>query len=200
MTVIGAGQQGYRGRMRSVSRRSGCCRLLLPGRPGSGYGQCMAESGATRKPVRGRLRALRPQDRVVFNGRKVMITEAEAAVGYPVPLPDTVAASRANLDEVWVNSDTRQVGLVFAEKITIRMQPAIHPDPAHHFDRFVAENNVVAEVGQLRGQPALIITPNTDAYDSNPALVEFYRGDIDISVFSYDYGTATLLAVAESMP
>jgi len=30
MMVIDAGQQAYRGRTRSVRRRSGCCRLLLP--------------------------------------------------------------------------------------------------------------------------------------------------------------------------
>jgi hypothetical protein len=137
---------------------------------------------------------------VVFNGRKVTSTEAEAAVAYKVPLPRTSAASQANLDEVWVNSDTRRVGLVFAEKIMIRMQPAIHPDPALAFERFVAETSAIAEVGRVHGEPALVITPNTDAPKSNPAWIEFYRDGISVSVFSHHYGTARLLAVAESMP
>jgi hypothetical protein len=136
---------------------------------------------------------------VVFNGRKTTtVTDAETVVGYPVPLPDTSAASRANLDEVWVNAG-RCVGLVFAGKITITMAPAIHPDPGLAFERFVAENNVIAEVGRVHGEPALVITPNTDAYASNPAWVEFCRDGISISVHSHHYGTAALLAVADSM-
>jgi hypothetical protein len=47
----------------------------------------------------------------VVNGRKTTITEAEAALGYPVPLPSTSAAGEDNLDGVWMNTDTRHVGL-----------------------------------------------------------------------------------------
>lgn len=135
----------------------------------------------------------------MFNGRKTTLAEAEEAVGYPVLLPDTPAASRINMDGVWMNDATRTVGLVFAGKITVLMRPAICPDPAARFERFVVENNVIAEVNQVHGQPALVITPNTDAYESNPAWVEFYRDGISISVFSHHYGTATLLAAAESL-
>lgn len=158
----------------------------------------MADSGASGKPRRSGI-ALRPQDRPVFNGRKTTIAEAEAAVGYPVRLPETPAASQANLDGVWMNDATRTVGLVFAGKITVLMRPDSGLDPAVRFERFVVENNVTAEVSQVHGEPALVITPNTDAYESNPAWVEFHRNGISINVFSHHYGTAALLAVAESL-
>jgi hypothetical protein len=168
-----------------------CCR--------EGYSQRMTDSGTTRKPRPSRP-VLRPQDQVVFNGRKATITEAEAAVGYPVPLPDTSVANQANLDEVWVNDGRRHVWLVFAGKITVSLHPAVHADQARHFERFVVENDATAEVGQVHGQPALIISPNTDACESNPAWVEFYRDGISINVVSHHYGTEILLAAAESMP
>lgn len=184
----------YHGHLRTIRLLP----LLLPHTPS--YRRRMTDSGATRKPRRSSGPALRPQDRPVFDGHKTTIAEAEAAIGYPVPLPNTAAASQANLDGVWMNDATRHVGLVFAGKITIRMLPAIHPDPARRFETFIGQNNVTAEVGQVHGEPALVISPNTDGYESNPAWVEFYRDGISVNVFSHHYGTVTLLAVAESMP
>jgi len=67
------------------------------------------------------------------------------------------------------------------------------------FKAFIAENNATAAMGQVNGQPALVIEPNTDAPRSNPAWVEFNRNGIDINVVSSSYGTDTLLAVADSM-
>lgn len=158
----------------------------------------MSDPAAARGPIRGRLRALRPEDRYVFDGRKTTVGDAQAIVSYPVLLPNTSAANEANLAEVWVNSK-RAVALVFDGEIVITMAPAIHLDPVRWFETFIAENNVVAAIGQVHGQPALVITPNTDFYKSNPAWVEFYSDGIDINVHSHSHGTATLLAVANSM-
>jgi hypothetical protein len=71
--------------------------------------------------------------------------------------------------------------------------PAIHSDPARRFETFIAQNNVTAEVGQVHGKLALVISPNTDASESNSAWVEFYRDGISVNVFSHHYGTATPL-------
>ena len=49
-------------------------------------------------------------------GRRTTVAGARAAVHYPVPLRDTSAASQANLTQVWVNSDMRDVGLVSREE------------------------------------------------------------------------------------
>ena len=57
---------------------------------------------------------------------KTTVAGAEAAVGYPVPVPSTAAASRANLTGVWVAPDSgRQAALVFDNgKVRIMMSPA----------------------------------------------------------------------------
>jgi hypothetical protein len=59
---------------------------------------------------------------------------------------------------------------------------------------------VTAAIGQVNGQPALVITPNTDASThSNPAVVIFNRNSVHVGIYSNTYGTDTLLAIAESM-
>jgi hypothetical protein len=95
----------------------------------------------------------------------------------------------------------RQVALVFDNgKVEITMAPAQYRNPLRNFRAFIAENRVTAAIGQVNGQPALVITPKTDATThSNPAYVEFDRNGIDINISSHTYGTGTLLAIASSM-
>lgn len=136
----------------------------------------------------------------LVNEQKTTLASAPEAVGFPVPLPDTTAASPGNLTQGWMNGAQQQVALVFdGGKLTIMMWPADYADPASEFKTFTAENNASSAVGQVNGQPALIIQPGTDAPASNPAWVEFERNGIDINVVSDSYGTDTLLTVADSI-
>jgi hypothetical protein len=136
----------------------------------------------------------------LVNGQKATVADAQAAVGFPVPLPNATAASQGSLTQAWKNSEQQQVALVFdGGKLTIMMWPATYQDPASEFQAFIAENNATATMGQVNGQPALVIEPNTDAPHSNPAWVEFNRNGIDINIASPSYGTDTLLAVANTM-
>jgi hypothetical protein len=98
----------------------------------------------------------------------------------------------------------RQAALVFDNgKVEILMHRATYQSDLHYFNAFIAEkhkNRVTAGIGQVNGQPALVITPNTDAYThSNPAVVIFNRDSVHVGIYSNAYGTDTLLSIAESM-
>jgi hypothetical protein len=120
-------------------------------------------------------------------------------------VPSTAAASRANLTGVWVAPDSgRQAALVFDNgKVRILMSPASYQRAPRYFRAFVAEkdlNRVTAAIGQVSGRPALVVEPNTSAFNhSNPATVNFWRDGVLISIYSNTYGTGTLLAIANSM-
>lgn len=136
---------------------------------------------------------------------KSTVAGAQAKVGYPVPVPSTPAASRANLTHVWVTPrNNRQVALVFDNgRVDVLMHPATYRSALHHFHAFVAEKEknggVTAEIGQVNGRPALVISPGTDRSHSNSAVVNFWRNGIDVGIYSHTHGTDTLLAIAESM-
>lgn len=142
-----------------------------------------------------------------FGVEKTTVAGAQAKVGYPVPVPSTPAASRANLTQVWVAPrNNRQAALVFDNgKVDILMHRATYRSALHYFHAFIAEKKqnggVTAEIGQVNGRPALVISPGTDYSHSNPAVVNFWWNGILISIYSNTkaYGTHTLLAIAESM-
>jgi hypothetical protein len=140
---------------------------------------------------------------------KMTVAGAQANVGYPVPMPRTPAASRANLTQAWVSGSAiprqeRAVALVFDNgKVQIIMRRDTYQSALHYFRAFVAEkelNRVTAAIGQVNGRPALVVTPNTSAFNhSNPAVVNFWRNGTLISIYSHAYGTNTLLAIASSI-
>jgi len=126
---------------------------------------------------------------------------AQAAVGFPVPLPHDPIASRGDLDHAWLVAG-QVIDLVFdGGQVTIIMQRATYTDPAKWFRIDFAEIKIPgsAVLGQVNGQPAIIVRPRMDHDKSNPALVEFYRDGIDINVISTSLRTATLLRIADSM-
>jgi len=138
---------------------------------------------------------------------KTTVAGAQAIVGYPVPVPSTPAASRANLTQVWVAPrNNRQAALVFDHgKLDILMAPKTRQGALYYFHAFIAEKEknggVTAAIGQVNGQPALVISPGTNYSHSNPAVVNFWRNGIFISIYSNTnaYGVHILLAIAESM-
>jgi hypothetical protein len=137
---------------------------------------------------------------------KTTVAGAQAVVGYPVPVPSDPAASRASLTQVWMAPHNgRQAALVFDNgKVEILMHPATYQSDLRYFHAFIAEKNqnggVTAGIGQVNGRPALVITPDTNAYThSNPAVVEFNRNGVDVGIYSHAYGTHALLAIASSM-
>jgi hypothetical protein len=140
---------------------------------------------------------------------KTTVAGAQAKAGYLVPVPSTAAASRASLTQAWVNGNTiprkkRQVALLFDNgKVEILMHRATYQSALHYFHAFIAEKNqnggVTAEIGQVNGRPALVVTPGTNYSHSNPAVVNFWRNGVLISIYSQTYGTDILLAIASSM-
>jgi hypothetical protein len=140
---------------------------------------------------------------------KTTVAGAQAAAGFPVPLPSTAAASRASLTQAWVSSSTlprneRRVALVFDKgKVDITMARAQYKNPLSNFQAFIAQkskNKVTAAIGRVNGRPALVITPDTSALcHCNPAYVEFDRNGIDINISSHTYGAHTLLAIARQV-
>ena len=135
---------------------------------------------------------------------KTTAAGAQAAAGFPVPVPSDAAASRANLTQAWVNKYNGEVALVFDKgKVDITMARATQQKDLRYFQAFVAQKNknrVTAAIEQVNGRPALVITPNTSAVcHCNPAVVEFDQNGIDVSIYSNTYGMGTLLAIANSM-
>jgi hypothetical protein len=135
---------------------------------------------------------------------KTTVADAHAKAGFPVPVPSSQAASRANLTQAWVSTHGRQVALVFDKGLVdITMGPAQYRTAITNFRAFIAEkkkNKVAAGIEVLNGQPALVITRNSSAIcHCNPAYVEFDQNGIDINISSHTYGTDTLLAIARTM-
>lgn len=136
----------------------------------------------------------------LLDGQQISLASASGTVGFDVPVPDTVVASKANLTATWAVAARQQVALVFDQgELTIVMKPAVYQDPASDYQTFVAENNAKAVVGQVNGQPVLVISPDTDCAQANPAWVEFDLNGVDISIFSASYSTDQLVDVAASM-
>ena len=143
--------------------------------------------------------AVPPDEGPIMGGTATTITTAQLVVRFPVPTPDNQSANPSNLTQTWVNNQ-RYVALVYAGgKVTITMAPALYPSALREFTRFIAQNGSVAQIGRVRGQPALVITPHTDACASNPAWVELDRKGIDINIYSGSFGTDTLLSIAASL-
>jgi hypothetical protein len=131
-------------------------------------------------------------------GTKTTVAGAQSAAGFPVLVPHDPTVSPARATQVW--SASQAVAFSYAwGKITITMTRAAYPDPLTWFHTFIAENHAAAAIGQVNSQPALVISPDTDECGGNPAWVEFDHDGVDIDLFSHDYGTATLLAVADTM-
>ncbi len=126
---------------------------------------------------------------------KTTVAGAQAAVGFPVPLPSTAAASRASLTQAWVNTHHGEVALVFDKgKVDITMTRLPYQSALRYFHAFVAEKKKNgapnAAIGQVNGRPALV---------TGRGAVNFWRNGILISIYSNTYGTDTLLAIAGSM-
>jgi hypothetical protein len=132
--------------------------------------------------------------------QKATVAGAQALVGFPVSVPRDAALSHVSLSQAWVNRQQRQVALVLGGgKVTIMMWRATYRDPLTEYKTYIAENHVTAVIGRVNGQPALVITPDTDIPRSNPAWVEFDRGGIDVNLESSSYGTSALIGIADSM-
>ena len=143
--------------------------------------------------------ASRPGAGPLAGGKQTSVAEAQSIAGFPVLIPDVRAARRSNLSQTWVNSQ-RYVAMTFAHgNVTIMFAPAIYTNALRDFQRFIDQNHVTAAIGYVHRQPALVITPGTDACGSNPAWVEFEHNGIDINIYSSGYGTGTLLSVADSL-
>lgn len=101
-------------------------------------------------------------------------------------MPSTAAAGPASLTQVWVAPHNgRQVALVFDKgKVDILMQPTTYKSALRYIRAFVAQKNLnraTDAIGQVNGRPALVVWPDTDAYNhSNPAVVGFDRNGIFI--------------------
>ena len=108
------------------------------------------------------------------NAQQMSVARASSAIGFKVPVPATSIASQGNLTATWARADMRQVALVFDQgKLTIVIQPAVYQDPSTDYQTFISENSAQASVSHVAGLPVLTITPNTDYYRTNPALVRF---------------------------
>lgn len=81
--------------------------------------------------------------------------------------------------------------------------PATHKDASQVFRRDIAEIRAGGPgrvaLGEVKGTPAFVAWPRTDALKANPAVVEFYQNGLDIHLISTKVGPSTLLAIADTV-
>lgn len=141
---------------------------------------------------------MRPGAGPLIADRRTTVAAAQSAAGFPVLVPYDPALSPARETQTWVSNQA--VAFSYARgTITITMTLAAYADPLTWFHTLIAEIHAAATIGQVNSEPALVIAPNTDECGGNPAWVEFDHDGVDIDLSSHDYGTTTLLAVADSM-
>jgi hypothetical protein len=139
-------------------------------------------------------------ERPLPDAHQMSLAAARVAVGIPVHEPHLAVAGLDTLTNVWVNSRSRSVALVYGRgDVTVMMSPAVYTDPTTNYSLFLRENHASARVGSVRQYVALIISPHTDACRSNLAWVEFDDQGIDTNIASNTHGTATLVTVARSI-
>jgi len=136
-------------------------------------------------------------------GHQTTITGAQSAVRFHIAVPHTALADQRTLSQVWVSSVSRLVALEYRHrKITILMMPwrvTQSPGKWFRYERRIMIKKYV-RVGHVNGTPALVvIKPDIDACRANPALVEFFRRGLDITVRSWSYGPAALIKIADSI-
>jgi hypothetical protein len=157
------------------------------------------KSGSGTRPSGGHAPA-RSWAEPLIGAQKTTVAGAQAAVGFSVPTPYNSLANRTDLSQVWVNKQHGQVALVFDRgRVTIMMWPATYSNPRIEFQTYIRENRVTASIQKVNDMLALVISPHTDFYKSNPAWIEFDRDGTDVNVVSTIYGTHALMAIANSM-
>jgi hypothetical protein len=147
----------------------------------------------------------------LIGAHRTTLTDAAAAAGFAVPMPDVASPIRTGsgpagkisltLSQVW-ETPAREIALVFnGGKVTMLVGPATYKHAGQAFRTELAAIKVGrAAIDRVNGKPALVVQPRTDYTKSNPALVEVYRHGLDINVISTKLGTRTLRAIAASMP
>jgi hypothetical protein len=147
----------------------------------------------------------------LHGGKVVGLSQASADLGEAVPLPSTPLADASTVGQVSEARDnnddgtsTTYVAVSYpASDLVVEYQsPAPYADAAANYKAYVAETPSalagLASVGEVDGNPALVIDQNKDATQDNPGSVEFLIGDIKVAVIGYQSSKA-LLAIAESI-
>jgi hypothetical protein len=98
----------------------------------------------------------------------------------------------------------RVVALVFdGGKVTMLIERATQKDAGKVFRKDIAEIRAGGPgrvaLREVKGSPAFVAWPRTDAVKANPALVEFYQNGLDIHLISTKVGPSTLLAIADTV-
>jgi len=146
-------------------------------------------------------------------GRPVSLSEAQAALGQPIPLAQDPLANHSVMGRITLATNGRIHGKTDTfvaisypkSRLAIDYEtPVPYPDPAANYRGYVQDDKQdprlkhLAEVGSVAGRPALIINLDADSIGTNPASVEFVNRGIRIAVIGYQPSSA-LLRVATSI-
>jgi|HubBroStandDraft_1064217.scaffolds.fasta_scaffold32043_3 hypothetical protein len=133
-------------------------------------------------------------------GIKTTVAAAQAAVGFPIQVPDNARANLTNLVETWLSPGHRQAALVFdGGRVTIIVQHAMYRDPAAFFRKMRFGMRAKTSIIEVNGRPTLVVFRHTARYNLNPSWVEFDQNGVDVNIVSTTYGTEALIAIAASM-
>lgn len=138
------------------------------------------------------------QDPLDF-GREVGLSQARQKIPYHVSLPHHDSANPDNLDAVFI-SPANHAAERFTSDVLIILQRADFTDPASEFAGLIASGSVTnGRLDTVRGHPALIMEPNTDATGTNPGSLQFVVNDISITVYGRNLSGARLKEIAETI-
>jgi hypothetical protein len=138
----------------------------------------------------------------IGDGTRTSLAEAEQASKKPLLLPDTPLANGQVLSEVWSQPIFGEFAFVYerdGKRLVVDEYEATSPNPAGAFEEEAALGVADSRIGGVNGRPALITEPRTDNVKSNPADVRFVLHGMEVNVFSDDYSTEQLIALAKSV-
>lgn len=140
-----------------------------------------------------------------FFAEKVSLAEARERTSFTIPLPSAVDES--SLVEVWVTSDQvarerRSVALRFADGLTIIMDGPVLESPL--YAESVAEEGTPFKLLQVNGHAGRGKDPGVSegltGKGPYPGSVDWWVGEVQLSIYHPNLSMRELLRIAESMP
>jgi hypothetical protein len=137
----------------------------------------------------------------------VSLEDAQKAVSFGVLLSTSKFADKDSLGQVWVTPSSDEeteskIALVYSTgggTLTIIEQVKQFGSVDKAFGDVLAQGSAEASVVADGRAPMLVIQPNSDDFESNPAYVEVVIDGVDINIFSDELSAADHVGVAKTL-
>lgn len=139
----------------------------------------------------------------IGGGRIVDLPTAESEMPFSLFLGLSPLASDSTLSQVWSEPDGPEVGLVYDDgkggTVVVDLYAAYLNNPKGQYQSEIDLGIANEWLTTIQGEPALVSEPFTDVPKTNPAWVRFELGGVDVNLFSFQYSTSDLIAIAGTL-